>query len=85
MTEALDIVVRGVNQAMGTEACSIFLVDEESSENTLVATEGLNKDLIGKVRLKLGVGLVGLVGERAEPIKISTMHRFIQIMYTSPA
>ena len=70
LPEALAIVVRGVNQAMGTEACSVFLVDEERGENILVATEGLNKELVGKVRLKLGDGLVGLVGERAEPINL---------------
>lgn len=71
LPEALDIVVRGVNQAMSTEACSIFLVDEERGENTLVATEGLNRTLIGKVRLKLGEGIIGLVSERAEPINLS--------------
>lgn len=71
LTEALDIIVREVNRAIGTEACSIFLVDEEHGENTLVATNGLNKNLIGKVRLKLGEGLIGMVGERAEPINLS--------------
>ena len=70
LPEALDIVVHEVNEAMGTEACSVYLVDEERGENTLVATEGLNKELIGKVRLKLGEGLIGLVGERAEPINV---------------
>ncbi len=70
LPEALGIVVHEVNEAMGTEACSVYLVDEERGENTLVATEGLNKDLVGKVRLKLGEGLIGLVGERAEPINI---------------
>jgi phosphotransferase system enzyme I (PtsP) len=70
LPEALHIVVHGVNQAMGTEACSIFLTDEEHGENVLVATEGLNQELTGKVRLKLGEGLVGLIGERAEPINL---------------
>lgn len=70
LPEALDIVVHEVNEAMGTEACCVYLVDEEGGENTLVATEGLNKALVGKVRLKLGEGLIGLVGERAEPINI---------------
>lgn len=70
LPEVLDIVVQGVNQALGTEACSIFLVDSDRGEHVLVATEGLNKEFIGKVRLKLGVGLVGLVGERAEPINL---------------
>ncbi len=70
LPEALAIVVTGVNKAMNTEACSVFLVDEEHGENVLVATEGLNKDLIGQVRVKLGEGLIGLVGERAEPINL---------------
>ncbi len=71
LPEALNIVVDGVKQAMQTEACSIFLADEEHGENTLVATNGLNKALIGKVRLKLGEGIVGLISERAEPINLS--------------
>lgn len=70
LPEALAIVVSGVNKAMNTEACSVFLVDEEHGENVLVATEGLNKELIGHVRVKLGEGLIGLVGERAEPINL---------------
>jgi len=70
LPEALNIVVHGVNQAMGTEACSVFLVDEQRGENILVATEGLNQAFVGKVQLKLGEGLIGLVGERAEPINL---------------
>lgn len=71
LPEALDIVVNGVKQAMDTEACSIFLVDHEHGENTLVATNGLNKLFVGKIRLKLGKGIVGLITERAEPINLS--------------
>jgi phosphotransferase system enzyme I (PtsP) len=73
LPEALEIVVDGVKQTMGTEACSIFLIDEEHGENTLVATNGLNKALIGKVRLKLGEGIIGLISERAEPINVSNI------------
>lgn len=70
LRQALDIVVRDVKDSIGTEACSVFLTDYECGENILVATEGLNADFIGKVRLKLGEGLVGLVVERAEPINL---------------
>lgn len=70
LPEALRIVVHGVNEALGTEACTIFLTDPEIRKNILVATEGLNQSLVGKVQLKLGEGLVGLVGERAEPINV---------------
>lgn len=70
LPEALRIVVFEINQAMRTEACGVFLVDEEHGENVLVATQGLNTEFVGKVRLKLGEGLVGLVTERAEPINL---------------
>lgn len=70
LPQALDIVVRGVNEALGTEACSIFLISPERGEHVLAATQGLNSELVGQVRLKLGEGLVGLVAERAEPINL---------------
>lgn len=68
--EALDLATRRIKDAIAAEACSIFLVDEEKGEYVLMATEGLNKVLIGKARLKFGEGLVGLVGEREEPINL---------------
>jgi phosphotransferase system, enzyme I, PtsP len=70
LRDALDIATRRVKDAIAAEACSIFLVDEEHGEYVLMATEGLNKALINKVRLKFGEGLIGLVGEREEPINI---------------
>lgn len=70
LREALDIATRRIKDAMSAEACSIFLVDEERGEYVLMATEGLNKELVNKARLKFGEGLVGLVGEREEPINL---------------
>lgn len=70
LNEALQIVVSSVIEAMDTEACSVFLTDYQHGENVLVATQGLNKSLTGKVRLKLGEGLVGLITERAELINL---------------
>lgn len=70
LREALDIATRRIREAISSEACSIFLVDEERAEYVLMATEGLNKALINKARLKFGEGLIGLVGEREEPINL---------------
>ena len=50
--------------------CSVFLVDEDQGEYVLSATDGLNKKFVGQLRLKFGEGLVGLVGERGEPINL---------------
>ena len=67
---ALDLIVTRVRDAMGTEVCSVYLVDEERDRYVFVATEGLNKDAVGKLYLKRGQGLVTLVGTRAEPINL---------------
>ena len=68
--EALGYVVHSVCEALHADACSIFLVDEEAGEYVLTATDGLNPDMVGLARIKLGDGIIGLIGEREEPINI---------------
>jgi len=68
--DALDVMVKRVAEALDTEACSIFLMDRPRSDYVLVATEGLNKAAIGKARIPINKGLIGLVGEREEPINL---------------
>lgn len=70
LSQALDLLTQRVVSAMHVDASSIFLVDRETSEYVLLATVGLNPEMIGKARLKFGEGLVGLVGQREEPINI---------------
>lgn len=80
--EALNIMVKRVAKALDTQACSIFLLDRRSSEYVLIATQGLNPKSVGKVRIPVDQGLIGLVGEREEPINIDDAHkhaRFLQI------
>ncbi len=67
---ALGIMVKRVAKALETEACSIFLLDRRRGEYVLMATQGLNSQAIGKVRVPLNQGLVGFVGEREEPLNI---------------
>lgn len=70
LNDALRIVVERVKETMGTDACSIFLTDSERGEHVLMATQGLNKNFVGKSKLKFSEGLVGLVGEREQPINL---------------
>lgn len=80
--EALDIMVKRIANALATQACSIFLLDRQHGEYVLVATQGLNKNAISKVRVPINKGLIGLVGEREEPINIddATQHpRFLHV------
>lgn len=69
-SEALNIMVKRIANALATQACSIFLLDRYRGEYVLVATQGLNPASVGKIRVPLNMGLIGMVGEREEPINI---------------
>ncbi|MBB6482030.1 phosphoenolpyruvate--protein phosphotransferase [Spirochaeta isovalerica] len=55
----LSKVTSTIAAHMNCDSCSIFLLDDISGELVLEATEGLNRDFIGKLRLKPGEGLTG--------------------------
>jgi phosphotransferase system, enzyme I, PtsP len=67
---ALDVIVQSVRDALHTEVCSIYLLDERSNRYVLMATHGLNPDAVGNVSLGFSEGLVGLVGQREELINL---------------
>jgi len=67
---ALGIIVLRVREAMGSQVCSVYLLDPESNRFVLMATEGLHKRSIGKVSMAPNEGLVGLVGTREEPLNL---------------
>ena len=70
LQEALDIIVSRVQKAMGTEVCSVYLLDPATNRYILMATEGLYRKAVGQVSLAYSEGLVGLVGSREEPINL---------------
>lgn len=67
---ALGIIVLRVKEAMGSQVCSVYLLDPETNRFVLMATEGLNKRSIGRVSMAPNEGLVGLVGTREEPLNL---------------
>ncbi|KTC64833.1 phosphoenolpyruvate-protein phosphotransferase PtsP [Legionella adelaidensis] len=70
LSDALSILVQRVRKAITAESVSVYLIDNKLAEYVLIATEGLNKQAISKVRVGLDSGLIGLVGRREEPINI---------------
>jgi phosphotransferase system enzyme I (PtsP) len=65
----LQRTVEMVARHMRANVCSIYLLDEGSSELVLKATFGLKPESVGKVRLKIGEGWVGASLEKLEPVK----------------
>jgi phosphotransferase system enzyme I (PtsP) len=70
LEQALNIIVMRVRVTVNVDVASVYLVDAHNSQYVLMATEGLRKDAVGKVRLNTGEGLVGMVVEREEPVNL---------------
>ncbi|HVL01806.1 MAG TPA: phosphoenolpyruvate--protein phosphotransferase [Dongiaceae bacterium] len=70
LSSALEVMVSRVRKSMGTEVCSIYLLDHSANRYYLMATEGLNKSAVGNATLHFSEGLVGQVGMREEPINL---------------
>ena len=66
----LSLIVRRIQRAMVTQVCSVYLYDASDQCYVLMASEGLNQEAVGSVRLSSAEGLVGMVVERAEPINL---------------
>ena len=68
LDEALGIIVRRIKEFMSVDVCSVYLIDKQRNDYALLASDGLDSNAIGNVRLGRNEGLVGLVGERQEPL-----------------
>ncbi len=67
---ALNFTVRRIKKEMTSDVCSIYLLDDSRYYHILMATDGLKRASVEKIRLAPGEGLVSLVAERAEPVKL---------------
>lgn len=70
LTEALNTLVHRIKEAIDTQAVSIYLIHYRRVEYVLAATDGLNIHAVGKIRVPLSQGLLGLIGRREEPINL---------------
>ncbi len=80
LSDALLHMVSQVKSALGTDCCSIYLADYQTKQFVLMASDGLAKDSLGHTRIGFSQGLVGLVGQREEPINISNAHEHPQFV-----
>ncbi len=71
IAEMLQAVTGRVRQGFRTEACLIYLRDEESADRTVMrAASGLPGALIGKLTYEVGEGLTGHIARTGAPIQI---------------
>jgi phosphotransferase system enzyme I (PtsP) len=70
LPDALNIVVERISEFLNVESVSIFLLDEDDKNYILLASKGFKEGADGKLKVKKGVGLIGLVAQREEPINV---------------
>jgi len=70
--QALVLITGSLIQDLRADACTIFLADKkEPNLLVLKACEGLNPEIIDKVKRKLDQGLVGTIAARAEAMNLT--------------
>ncbi len=70
LNKALSRLVVMVKETMDVDVCSIYLANYAKQELILTATVGLDQSAVGKVKMGFYEGLIGLVGDREEPLNI---------------
>ncbi|MFP2768787.1 phosphoenolpyruvate--protein phosphotransferase [Oceanisphaera sp. KMM 10153] len=71
LNEAMGELVRQTRNAMQVDCCSIYLRQEHEQNYLLAATDGLAAKAVGRARIPLGEGIVGLIGEKEELINLA--------------
>ncbi|MFO0818600.1 MAG: alpha-glucan family phosphorylase [Pirellulales bacterium] len=80
-SDALGQLVQMIQQAFESDVCSVYLVETNRAHLTLAATVGLKADSVGRVRMPLKEGLVGLVAEQVRPIVVEEAERHPRFKY----
>lgn len=71
LDQALMHLVSQVKEALATQCCSVYLADHQKQHFLLMASNGLAQDAFGRTSIGFTEGLIGLVGQREEPINIA--------------
>jgi phosphotransferase system enzyme I (PtsP) len=81
LDSALHRMVEQIKGTMGTDCCSIYLADHHKQHFLLVASDGLAERSLGQTTIGFTEGLVGLVGQREEPINIANAQNHPQFIH----
>ncbi len=72
LQEVLELVATNVAEALGTDACFVYLYDERSGELVLRATRGTSvEEMTRRPRMRPGEGITGVAAEERRPVMIA--------------
>jgi two-component system, response regulator PdtaR len=70
LDDILKLIVNLTAGAMRVKICAVWLLDDETGELTIRATQALSKEYLKERALKVGEGIVGSVAKKKKPIII---------------
>src|SRR5215204_4087836 len=79
--ETLANIVQLIQRRFETDVCSVYLLEPDRANLVLAATVGLRPEGVGRVRMRLSEGLVGLVGEQIRPQVVEDATRHPRFKY----
>jgi len=79
--ERLNDVVQVIQRGFGVDVCSLYLLESDRSNLVLAATVGLKPESVGRVRMRLTEGLVGLVAEQVSPQSLTDATQHTRFKY----
>jgi len=83
--ETLMNVVALIARRFGTDVCSAYLLEPDRANLVLAATLGLRPESVGKLRMAVNEGLVGLVAEQVRPVAVEQVKNHPRFKYFSEA
>ncbi|MGD0173308.1 MAG: GAF domain-containing protein [Anaerolineales bacterium] len=64
----LDLIARRTNHVMGTDSCSIYLLEPDGEILRLRASTRLARESLGRASLRMGEGLTGWAAREGKPV-----------------
>ncbi|MGO9574220.1 MAG: DUF3417 domain-containing protein, partial [Terriglobales bacterium] len=83
--ETLMNVVALIARRFAADVCSAYLLEPDRANLVLAATLGLRHECIGKLRMSVNEGLVGLVAEQVRPVAVEQVRNHPRFKYFSEA
>lgn len=68
--ELMRTVVDRTTEALHVEVCSFYLLDHTTGRLVLAATNGLDRDQVGRISLAVGEGVTGAAAAERRPIEV---------------
>ncbi|ART80072.1 phosphoenolpyruvate--protein phosphotransferase [Oceanisphaera avium] len=85
LNDAMKELVRQTRLAMNVDCCSIYLREPHSPNYLLVATDGLALSAVGRAKLPIGEGIVGMIGDKEELINLADARSHPKFKYLPEA